>query len=122
MKPFSPRLPKHSPYEKYSSNIVNELITKNLPEIRRLCELHRVERLDVFGSVTGDHFSEGSDIDFLVHFERDGYAGAFSQLMDLKNDLEELFQREVDLVIDRQFRNPVFADRVKRSRENLYAA
>ena len=53
-------------------------------------------RLGIFGSYARGQESEKSDIDFLVDFEKP----TFDNYFDLKFFLEDLFQCEVDLVIE----------------------
>lgn len=97
-------------------------ITPHLEEIRQICRLYAVRRLDVFGSVLGDAFGVDSDVDFLVEFERDGYEGAFEQFMGFKEQLEALLSRPVDLVVNRPFRNPHFQHEVDQTKRLVYAA
>jgi predicted nucleotidyltransferase len=54
-----------------------------------------VRRLGLFGSAARGEATEGSDLDFLVELERK----TFDAYMDVKELLEALFQRRVDLVI-----------------------
>ena len=60
-------------------------------------ELHRlgVRRLGLFGSAARGEATETSDLDFLVEFEHK----TFDAYMDVKELLERLFQRRVDLVV-----------------------
>ena len=68
-------------------------------EIAALCRRFDVRRLDVFGSAVRPDFEEArSDADFLVEFGSDETSTAF---IDLKEALEGLLRRKVDLV-DRQ--------------------
>lgn len=101
---------------------MNTLLQVDDSEISRICERHKVRRLDVFGSVLTEAFNTQSDIDFIVEFERDGYVGAFDQLMELKEDLEKLFSRPVDLIVNRPFRNPHFQREIEKTRPRIYAA
>ena len=82
-----------------------------------------MRRLDVFGSAArGDFDSARSDIDFLVEFvplQPGAYVDAF---FGLKEGLEELFARSVDLVTAASIRNPYFREGVERSKAPLYAA
>jgi uncharacterized protein len=55
----------------------------------------RVTELSLFGSYARGDAGPGSDIDFVVEFERTSFDG----YMGLKEFLEELFDRRVDLVI-----------------------
>ena len=101
---------------------MDRLITENLPAIRRLCKEHSVEALDVFGSVLGNHFTDTSDVDFLVVFSRREGTNAFHQFFEFKEALSRLLQREVELVCYRAIQNPVFKKEVESTRKSLYAA
>jgi predicted nucleotidyltransferase len=100
----------------------SELLKSNLKQIEALCERYGVVRLDAFGSILRDDFSAKSDIDFLVLFKRDEQTNAFNQYFDLKEALEALLQRDVDLVCANAIRNSFFQQEVERSRFLLYAA
>ncbi len=92
-------------------------------EVRALCRRFGVRRLDLFGSAARDDFDpERSDLDFLYELEAKppgGYADAF---FGLKESLESLFGRPVDLVAAAAIRNPYFRESVEQSRVPLYAA
>lgn len=91
--------------------------------IADLCRRYRVERLELFGSATGEDFDpESSDFDFLVDFlplERGTRADTYFGLLE---DLQELLERPVDLVMTTAIRNPYFLEAVEAQREVLYAA
>jgi predicted nucleotidyltransferase len=90
--------------------------------IARACRAHGVSRLTIFGSATSDHFDvERSDVDFLVEFAP-GAEDAFTAYFGLKEDLEGLLGREVDLVMANAVRNPHFAASAATGAEELYAA
>lgn len=91
-------------------------------QLEQACEEYRIKELYVFGSLLSDSFSEKSDLDFLVKFDRSGYEGAFDQYMGFKQRLEDIYQRPVDLVKMQQFRNPVFQEEVDKSKQLVYAA
>lgn len=88
-----------------------------------MCRQFRVRRLAAFGSALGDSFNEkASDLDLLVELEnRDAstYANAY---FELKDALDVLFGRPVDLVVESAIRNPYFRAELERSQELLYAA
>jgi hypothetical protein len=100
-----------------------KMLEKKQDEIRRLCEKHRVMSFGVFGSAATGHFNESSDLDFLVDFDptltASQKAGAF---FGLKEDLEAMFSRPVDLVTESSLTNPYFKDSVLEERHSLYAA
>ncbi len=89
--------------------------------VAELCRRVKATRLDIFGSATGESFGDQSDVDVLVRFESDG-EGLFNRYFDLKEGLEEIFGRPVDLVIEGVVRNPYFRASIERSRKNVYAA
>ena len=68
-----------------------ELVRTNRADLRRL----GVRRLGLFGSAARGEATEASDLDFLVEFERK----TFDAYMDVKELLESLFGRRVDLVM-----------------------
>ena len=76
----------------------------------------------LFGSAGTDHFDEvTSDIDFLVEFD-DAAVSRFDAYFGLKEDLETLFGRPVDLVSTAVLDNPYFAESVASTSRELYAA
>lgn len=85
-----------------------------------ICKSHEVDTLDLFGSVVGDSFGPGSDVDALVSFQ--GRHDLFNRYMGLLDDLRELFGREVDLVMSDSIRNPIFRDEVMAHKVSVYAA
>jgi predicted nucleotidyltransferase len=90
--------------------------------IARACELHGVRRLRIFGSVLGAEFdTETSDVDFLVDF-LPGRGGLFHDYYELKEELERIVGRGVDLVDAGAVRNPYFAKSAFGSAEDVYAA
>ncbi|MDP1821385.1 MAG: nucleotidyltransferase family protein [Acidimicrobiales bacterium] len=90
--------------------------------IALLCERFGVRRLSVFGSaVTGDFSPERSDVDFLVEFDP-ALGGRFDAYFGLKEELERLLGRPIDLVMPKALDNPYFAASVERSRRELFAA
>jgi predicted nucleotidyltransferase len=98
-------------------------ITQHRDEIAELCRRLRVRRLELFGSAVGANFDpEHSDVDFLVEFQPldDGqHADAY---FGLRESLEALLSRPVDLVMTRAIRNPYFLEAIEPTRTVLYAA
>ena len=89
-------------------------------EIEDLCKRLRIRRLDIFGSATRDDFNPNSDVDVLVQFERDR-SDKFNRYFELKENLEDILGRSVDLVIEDAIKNPYFRMCIEKSRKNLYA-
>lgn len=73
-----------------SLNDAIELISVHLGDLRNMC----VKSLSIFGSLARGEFGPGSDIDLLVEFSE---PVGFFRLIELKQYLERLFERDVDL-------------------------
>jgi len=101
---------------------MHPLIENNRGAIARLCRVHGVRRLEAFGSILRDDFDAGrSDVDVFVEFEAQA-ADSFSNFLDLKESLEALFQRSVDLVELRAIRNRRLRRYIEQSKSPIYAA
>ena len=102
---------------------MNDLVDSRRAELAALCRRLRVKRLDAFGSaVRGGFDPASSDLDFLVEFESlspTDYAEAY---FSLKEGLESLFNRRVDLVSSSSVVNPYFRESIENSSEQIYAA
>ena len=83
---------------------VTEIKSKVLPVLRK----HRVDRASLFGSVVRGEDTPGSDIDLLVEMPPEA---SLLDLAGLKLDLEELLDREVDVVTYRSL-HPLLRDRI----------
>ena len=102
---------------------MHQAIEQHLPELQRLCERCGVECLTLFGSGARADFSpERSDIDLMVTFKDMEPARLADAYFGLKEDLEALLQREVDLVTERSISNPYFRREIERDNAVVYAA
>jgi len=95
-------------------------IEKIKPQVERLCRALPVKRLGLFGSALSRDFSRSSDVDVLVIFDSGENIDLFDEYFQLKEQLEKIFQREVDLVVDRKFKNPVLREEIDRTRVVIY--
>jgi predicted nucleotidyltransferase len=96
------------------------LIEQNLVKINELCDKHKVKELYLFGSVLSEKFNSNSDIDMLVKFYQVDLLEYFDNYMGLKEELEVVLLRSVDLVEDQAIRNPVFRNVVEREKKLIY--
>ena len=98
------------------------LIDDNLEEIAKLCRLHGVRKLEVFGSILRSDFDpQRSDVDVIVEFEP-RVASSFANFLDLKEALERLLRRPVDLVELHTVRNRRLRYYIEHSKSPVYAA
>lgn len=93
----------------------------DVSELAPLCRRCNVARLDLFGSAATAAFDPAtSDLDFLVVFAPMppvAYADAYFRL---REGLERLFDREIDLVTEASLANPYFRRRVNSERRVLF--
>lgn len=98
------------------------VIDQHRREIDALCRRFGVARLDVFGSALGDAFDlRTSDVDFLVEFADPTALSYADDYFGLKEALEALLDRRVDLITRPSVRNPYFLGRIEATRELVYA-
>lgn len=99
------------------------LIESRRGELADFCRRFGVRRLELFGSAArGDFDPVGSDLDFLVEFSPGSSRRALDSYFALKEALEALFGRPVDLVMPDAVTNPYVRADIERSRVTLYAA
>ena len=98
------------------------LISDNLEKIVALCREYRMRKLEVFGSaVTGSFNPETSDVDFIV--DVGGYEdGVSRRYLDFIAALEDLLDRQIDLVTDDSITNPYFREAVDEQKVLIYEA
>ena len=101
---------------------MTNLIHQHRDEVAALCRRAGARRLDAFGSaVRADFDPQSSDLDFLVEFDEVPPAAYAQAYFALKEGLESLFGRPVDLVTDSSLANPYFRERIIAERQNVYA-
>jgi hypothetical protein len=102
---------------------VHPVIEDKLPALRELCRLHKVARLDLFGSAVGDQFDpESSDLDFVVEYLPTSEPKTLDGYFQFKWALERLFGRDVDLVERPAVSNPYFRQELEETQVQVYAA
>jgi uncharacterized protein len=90
------------------------------PKINNICKTLPIKRLGIYGSALTDKFTSDSDVDVLVLFDTDRKIDYFDNYFKLKEQLEIIFKHEVDLIIDKPFKNPIFNKSVEKSRLTIY--
>ncbi len=99
-----------------------KLIELNLQQIFALCRKYKVKTLSVFGSILTDRFNDNSDVDLLVDFEPIDHAkfDYVSNYFGLRDALEVLFNRKVDLIEEKGLRNKYFIANINRTKQLIY--
>src|SRR4030043_898074 len=92
-------------------------------KIAEFCRKWKIREFALFGSVLRDDFRPDSDIDVLVTFDESAHHSLFD-LVDMQDELKEIFGREVDLVSKRGIessRNYIRRNVILGSAEAIYA-
>ncbi|MFA6260214.1 MAG: nucleotidyltransferase family protein [Bacteroidia bacterium] len=96
-------------------------VDQHIGKIRALCDQHKVARLFVFGSVLRENtFTSNSDIDLLVDFSNIGLNEYADNYFDLKQQLEKILNRSVDLLEEKAIRNPYLRKEIEKDRKLIY--
>lgn len=91
-------------------------------EINALCRKNKVKNLYVFGSVLTDRFADNSDIDLIVDIDSDDPLDYADNYFNLKFALEELLNRQIDLLENKAIKNPYIRESIDNSKSLLYAS
>ena len=89
--------------------------------IEQFCREHHLRELSIFGSVLRSDFRADSDIDVLIELEPD-QTMTIERFMLMRDELEAMLGRPIDLVEKPLLRNPFRRREILRTRKVLYAA
>ena len=96
-----------------------DFFSKYRPGIIALCEKHKVKRL--FAFVLTSRFTEKSDIDLVVDFDKEvEQVDYVNNFFDLRDALSAIFHREIDLQEDKAIRNPVLRRNIDNTKLLIY--
>ncbi len=102
---------------------MHDLTPTHRTRIAELCRRYRVRRLELFGSAARADFEPTrSDLDFLVQFDDGERAPGLEAYFGLKEGLEALLGRPVDLIMPEAVTNPYVRADIARDRTLVYAA
>jgi len=90
-------------------------------ELADFCRKWRVRELSLFGSALREDFRADSDVDVLVSFEPSA-GWSLLDLVTMREELETLVGRHVDLVELEALRNPYRRAAILNTKRVLYAA
>lgn len=112
-------------------NFMQQLIELNKEAIKKLCVEHHIKKLYAFGSVVTDNFTPESDVDLLYEMDYAGFDfnnidqnpyDPFLVYFDLKEKLEALLSKKVDLIPNQVFKNHYFNEAVTRTKTPIYVS
>ena len=89
-------------------------------QISNLCRQYNVKKLFAFGSVLTDKFSEKSDVDLIVDFDKQAVKDHFLHFFDFKYSMENVLKRDVDLLEEQPIRNTYLRKNIENSKILIY--
>ena len=92
----------------------------NYDDIVYLCKKHHIDELSIFGSSIKETFTQASDVDILVSFNKNSDITLFD-IMDIEKEFTYLLKREVDIVEKESLKNPIRKNNILTTREIIYA-
>jgi len=89
--------------------------------IHDFCRRWRIKEFAIFGSTLRDDFRPDSDVDVLVTFQGGTPWGLF-EIVEMIEELQNIFGRKVDLVEKEALRNPFRRHEILSQCQVVYAA
>ena len=90
------------------------------PKIVEICRHAKVSRLDLIGPAACGNCPSESEVEVLVRFTHER-GEIFTRFFDLKEGLEEVFGRAVDVTVEETVKSPALWESIEQSRRNIYA-
>jgi predicted nucleotidyltransferase len=101
--------------------MLTESLKSALAKVPAFCERWSIAEFSLFGSVVRADFRPESDIDVLLTFLPDA-KWSLVEWVAMREELQELFARGVDLVEKRAIRNPFRRSAILATHRVVYAA
>ena len=92
------------------------------PQLSVICQRFGVRRLVLFGSAVRADFRPDSDLDFLAEFGPMPPEDKAKAYLGLLEELEQIFDRPIDLVEAGAVRNPYVRRTIEQHQQAVYAA
>lgn len=97
-----------------------EEISQHIEQIKKLCDINKVKSLFAFGSITTDLFQSDSDIDLVVDIDEKDPLSYSDNYFNLKFHLEELLNRQIDLLEQKAIKNPYLKKQIDQTKVLIY--
>jgi predicted nucleotidyltransferase len=91
-----------------------------ISQIKKLCESNKVKTLFAFGSVVRDDFNDSSDVDMVVDIDENDPYKYTDLYFNIKDKLENIFKRQVDLLEERAINNRFFRQELDKTKVKIY--
>jgi predicted nucleotidyltransferase len=95
-------------------------LSNHFEQIKNACVSNKVKTLFAFGSVTNEKFKADSDIDLVVDIAETDPLAYADNYFNLKEQLEQIFNRQVDLLEQKAIRNPFLKKEIEQTKILIY--
>lgn len=95
-------------------------LNDHIEQIKEACSMNQVKRLFAFGSVTRNELKDESDIDLVVEINDSDPISYADHYFDLKEKLEQLLKRPIDLLEEKAIRNPLLRSEIDKTKVMIY--
>lgn len=103
--------------------MLHPVLQAQLPLVEDLFKIHKIKSAYAFGSVVSNKFTEESDIDLLIDFNDEVKPLEQGEIWwKLHDALRNVFNREVDLLVENSLKNPYFIEDINEKKQLIYAA
>ena len=96
------------------------LLSDYIDQIKDACATNKVKTLFAFGSVTNNKFKAKSDVDFVVDIAKNDPFLYSDKYFNLKEQLEKICNRQVDLLEQKTIRNPFLKKEIDQTKILIY--
>jgi len=101
--------------------VMSDRLKVSLDAIAQFCQRWNIVEFALFGSVLRDDFRPDSDVDVLVTYEP-SHRLTLSHLLGMQEEIEDLFDRSVDLVEKNRLENPYRRANILKTYRVIYAS
>jgi len=93
-----------------------------LPQVIEIFKKHNIKNAYFFGSILTDKFNDKSDLDILINFKPEitDPLKKGELMWDLQFEIEDTFNRKVDLLQETTPKNPYFIKELQETKELIY--
>jgi predicted nucleotidyltransferase len=96
------------------------LLAAHIDQIKAICASNKVRTLFAFGSVTNNKFKADSDVDMVVDIAETDPLAYSESYFKLKEQLEAIFNRQVDLLEQKSIKNPFLKKEIDQTKILIY--
>ncbi len=96
------------------------VLSVHIDQIKKACTANKVKTLFAFGSATNDKFKTDSDIDLVVDIAESDPLAYSDNYFSLKEQLENIFNRRIDLLEQKAIRNPFLMKEIEKTKVLIY--